>query len=455
VGADDASNINFFLPNESTTAKFTEVPISECVKDATACPWLYDPKFISGQGSKSSEVTYGVGACLWSWVAGDTVDPASVCADSARPVISVRDVTKAERNSGVDDFRFIVALSAPSASPVTVRFATSGGTATAGSDYAALPGAVLTFVPGETRKTVNVAVRGDAITEPDETFAVILSQPQGADIADGEALATIVNDDVDVGPVVSSLVLKNETGATIDGPVVALYGMRIDLHAAFSGATPLDTHTAIIDWGDGSFGPGTVDESAGNGTVRASHTWTVPGFYTVRVSVTDDDATTDSRQLTINVKDGASAVCQASWFELSMMTDGSLDGQTWYAARRMLGRLWGELDDRPGAGACNLIVQGNGMAALEAIGDAVGMIEALIAAGQLNASQVGELRRFEGQLMLTAKWLYVQVVRVTVDPQRLADAAVQAGLAEAALDAQDYEAATDLWIQAVRLLVGT
>jgi hypothetical protein len=260
-------------------------------------------------------------------------------------------------------------------------------------DYAALPTGALTFAPGETRKSVNVAVRGDAIGEPDETFGVTLSQAQGADIADGDALGTIVNDDVDIGPVVSSLVLTNDVGAPIDGPVVALYGVPVDLQAAFSSAAPLDTHTAIIDWGDGSSGPGVVDESAGNGTVRASHAWAAPGFYTVRVSVTDDDATTASRQITINVKDGASAVCQASWFELSMMTDGSVDAQTWYDARRMLGQLWGEIDDRPGAGACNLIVQGDGMGALVAIGDAVGMIEALIAGGQLDASQIGELRR--------------------------------------------------------------
>jgi hypothetical protein len=43
----------------------------------------------------------------------------------------------------------------------------------------------LTFAPGETTKTITVAVKGDRVVEPHETFVVNLSSPPNAGIADG------------------------------------------------------------------------------------------------------------------------------------------------------------------------------------------------------------------------------------------------------------------------------
>ena len=40
-----------------------------------------------------------------------------------------------------------------------------------------------------------MTVNGDRVAEPDETLRVVLSAPSGADIADGEAIGTILNDD--------------------------------------------------------------------------------------------------------------------------------------------------------------------------------------------------------------------------------------------------------------------
>ena len=51
----------------------------------------------------------------------------------------------------------------------------TGGTATAGTDYTALTGGTLTFAAGETRKTIDAAVAGDALDEADETVVVVLS----------------------------------------------------------------------------------------------------------------------------------------------------------------------------------------------------------------------------------------------------------------------------------------
>jgi hypothetical protein len=67
------------------------------------------------------------------------------------------------------------------------------------------------------------------------------------------------------------------------GQVVAL------APATFSDAGSHDSHTAEIDWDDGSPVPGTVGGTAGSGTVAGSHAYTVAGSYTVTVTVRDDD----------------------------------------------------------------------------------------------------------------------------------------------------------------------
>jgi hypothetical protein len=55
-------------------------------------------------------------------------------------------------------------------------------------------------------------------------------------------------------------------------------------------ATANDTFTALINWGDGASGPGTVTGSGGNYTVSGSHTYAEDGQYTVTVTVTETGA---------------------------------------------------------------------------------------------------------------------------------------------------------------------
>ncbi len=60
--------------------------------------------------------------------------------------------------------------------------------------------------------------------------------------------------------------------------------------SVFSDVGILDTHTATVDWGDGSaVEPATVSENNGNGVVAAAHTYAVDGPVTVTICVTDDD----------------------------------------------------------------------------------------------------------------------------------------------------------------------
>ena len=76
----------------------------------------------------------------------------------------------------------------------TVHWTTVDGTATAGEDYAGATG-TLTFGPGETSKTVRVAVLNDAEDDSGETFTLRLSNASGATIADGEATGTIADEE--------------------------------------------------------------------------------------------------------------------------------------------------------------------------------------------------------------------------------------------------------------------
>jgi hypothetical protein len=119
--------------------------------------------------------------------------------DDAAPTLSINDVSQAEGNAGTTPFTFTVTLSAPSGQAVTVDYATVDGTATAGSDYTAIPPTTLTFAPGETTKQVTVNVTGDTVVEPNETFFVNLANAVNATIADNQGQGTIVNDDVQPG----------------------------------------------------------------------------------------------------------------------------------------------------------------------------------------------------------------------------------------------------------------
>ena len=112
----------------------------------------------------------------------------------ADPSVSIADAAATEPDSGTRNASFRVSLPRAARRRVTVSFATSNGTARAPGDYTAKTGTV-TFEPGQTAKTLNVAVRGDNSREPNETFNVRLSSPRNATLGRGQAVGTIRNDD--------------------------------------------------------------------------------------------------------------------------------------------------------------------------------------------------------------------------------------------------------------------
>lgn len=113
--------------------------------------------------------------------------------DDAPPALSIYDVRVREGNSGNTNATFSITLSAATGLPLSVNYATSAGSATAGSDFQSASG-TLNF-NGETTRTITVLVNGDTVDEPDETFFVTLSNPTNATIADGQGVGTILDDD--------------------------------------------------------------------------------------------------------------------------------------------------------------------------------------------------------------------------------------------------------------------
>ncbi|HKQ51708.1 MAG TPA: Calx-beta domain-containing protein, partial [Pyrinomonadaceae bacterium] len=111
------------------------------------------------------------------------------------PRISINNVSVTEPDTGTISAVFTVKLSAVSEQTVTVKYATGGGTAAAGTDYTALALTTLTFSPGQTTKTVTVQVKGDTVKEANETFFVNLSAPTNASFQDERGTGTITNDD--------------------------------------------------------------------------------------------------------------------------------------------------------------------------------------------------------------------------------------------------------------------
>jgi predicted extracellular nuclease/Ca2+-binding RTX toxin-like protein len=129
---------------------------------------------------------------------GNANGTGTITNDDLPPVpgaFSIDDVSHVEGNAGTTSYTFTVTRSGGSDGTVTVDYTTADGTAAAGSDYAATSG-TLTFLNGETSKTITVLVSGDTTFEPNENFTLNLTNPTGgATIADAQGTGFILNDD--------------------------------------------------------------------------------------------------------------------------------------------------------------------------------------------------------------------------------------------------------------------
>jgi hypothetical protein len=152
-------------------------------------------------------------------------------------------------------------------------------------------------------------VDGDALTYS-WTYTVTnakagtVCNPTGAGIH-ASTLTLVCNDDATVNATVTvsdgvnapvhsdtTLTVGNQSpnaGAVSQNPT-APPGYTVAITVPFTDPGTNDTHTATIDWGDGSGSTaGTVGEVAGSGNVTGAHYYAADNHYNVTVTITDDD----------------------------------------------------------------------------------------------------------------------------------------------------------------------
>ena len=138
------------------------------------------------------------------------------------PLVEIADTAITEGDEGTTNVSFTVNLSQPSSKVINIDYRTIDGTAIAGVDYQHKSG-TLTFAPGETTKTIEVAVRGDTLDEIDEAFSLNLSNPSNVTIADGEGIATISDNDT-----ATSISINNVSVTESDAGVNVLFTVTLD-----------------------------------------------------------------------------------------------------------------------------------------------------------------------------------------------------------------------------------
>jgi hypothetical protein len=130
---------------------------------------------------------------LTNAVTGDLMGLVTVQDNDPLPSLSVQaPIPINEPAGGTTNLAFAVSLSPASGRTVTVKYATSNGSATAGADFIARSG-VLLFSPGTTTQMVDVAIRADTLAEAPETFSLTLSIPVNATLGGASAAGQILD----------------------------------------------------------------------------------------------------------------------------------------------------------------------------------------------------------------------------------------------------------------------
>jgi hypothetical protein len=208
--------------------------------------------------------------------------------------IRINDASVVEGDTGSKNVTFTISWTgAKGGGATTVHYATADGTATAGSDYTATTGLASLSMGGCRCATVNVPVLGDTMTEGTETFAMNLSAPTGATIADAQGIGTIYDNE---GP--PSYVVSDATGAEASGTLA----FSVLLTNANGSSVSVDYATA-----DGTAIAGS-DYTSKSGTLTFTPGQTTK---TVSVSITDDALAEDDETFTLNLSNATGGLAVA------------------------------------------------------------------------------------------------------------------------------------------------
>jgi len=178
-----------------------------------------------------------------------------------------------------------VSLSAPSGLIVTVNYAVTGGTATGGGVDYTLANGTLTFNPGETSKTIAIAVNNDTLDENDETVQVTLSAPVNATLGTTNVHTYTIQDDDDP-PVVAFV-----TAASSGSEAVTGVNLSVSLSAASASAVTVGYAAT-----GGTATGGGVDYTLASGTLTFD-----PGETSKAIAIVVNNDTLDESDETVQV----------------------------------------------------------------------------------------------------------------------------------------------------------
>ena len=244
-------------------------------------------------------------------VLGKTYAIVAIAANDAAQGIPAASVSQLLVDEKAGVARFEVRLDKPSADPVTLNYATSDGSAAAGADYFAMSGSI-GFLPGETFKLIMVPILDDATAEGWERFALTLSTPVNATLAQASASAFIAPSD----------------NAAVSTPVVSVDSAVADEAAGFVDVvfrmSAPSAQAVTINFTDSgsNIGSGEYGDNYGGVLVFA------PGevLRTVRYIIKDDSASDPMESWEMRISSVSNAVIGSTYASIHVAANDGASG---------------------------------------------------------------------------------------------------------------------------------
>ncbi|WP_221230802.1 putative Ig domain-containing protein [Xanthomonas sp. CFBP 8152] len=216
------------VPANATSASFAVTPVADTTVEADETVVI---SVASGSG-------YGIGS------------PSSATATIVNddfPTASIAVSPSSVAEDGAANLIYTVTLDQAASSAVSVVFSV-GGTATSGTDYAAVS-SPLVIAAGQTSGTITINPTADATIEPDETVVLTLASGTGYNVGSpNSATGTILNDDQPTLSINDVSVNEGNAGTTNATFTVSLNQPAATGGVSFDIATADGTATAGVDY---------------------------------------------------------------------------------------------------------------------------------------------------------------------------------------------------------------
>jgi len=247
----------------------------------------------------------------------DSQGVGTITNDDAAPTLTINDVSASE---AAGTMTFTATRTGATEVPISVNYATADGTAvsTAGGpgtpDYAVTSG-MLSFAPSlaaTATQTFTVSLSNDGVYEAAEQFAVNLSDPTGATIADGQGVGTISNDDAAPTLTINDVTVSENSTCTFTVTLTGATALPIAVSYATADGTAVSTANAT---------PGTPDYTATSGTLTFSPSAAGTQTLTLTIPLTDDTTNEPTEQFAVNLSGPTNGATIADAQGIGTLTD--------------------------------------------------------------------------------------------------------------------------------------